>query len=275
MTIELEPRPLGSTGLKVAPIGLGAAPIGNMMGQVSDEVAGAILEAAAGPDIIFDTAPFYGAGLSERRLGRPNCHGPQLRWRDALVRGQLDAARSESDRHSAHSRPRRSLRRSRARRVPSLRNLKESGAIRAISAGMNQWQMLSRFIDAADFDCFLLAGRFTLLDRSVADFLKQCHARGVGWILGGVFNSGILADPSPGALFDYLPASAEVMARALALERLCRSAGVQLKAAALQFPLRHPAVSAVVVGVSSVAEWRENWALLQQPIPEDLWARLD
>jgi D-threo-aldose 1-dehydrogenase len=153
--------------------------------------------------------------------------------------------------------------------------LKEEGVVRAIGVGMNQSALLTRFARDADFDCFLLAGRYTLLDQTALDdLLPVCVERTVSLIIGGVFNSGILIDPRPGALFNYEPADEARLARAQALAAVCGRHGVPLAAAALQFPLAHPAVATVLTGVRTKAELAENARLASLPIPDDLWAEL-
>ena len=157
----------------------------------------------------------------------------------------------------------------------ALERLRDEGAIGAIGAGMNQSAMLARFAREADFDCFLLAGRYTLLDHEGLDeLLPLCVERGISIIAGGVYNSGLLADPKPGAPFNYAPVDAARLDRALALQAVCARHDVPLKAAAIQFPLAHPAVSCVVTGARSRGEIAENIAMLQVDIPADLWAEL-
>ena len=155
---------------------------------------------------------------------------------------------------------------------PALRRLRADGVVRAIGAGMNQSALLARFVREADVDCVLLAGRYTLLDQSALDdVLPLCAARGVSVLVGGVFNSGLLADPSPRATYDYAPAPAPLVARAQRLAAICARHGVDLKAAALRFPLAHPAVACVLTGARSAAEMKENARLLATPIPLALW----
>lgn len=141
---------------------------------------------------------------------------------------------------------------------------------------MNQSAMLARFAREANFDCFLLAGRYTLLDREGAtELLPLCVERGIAIIAGGVFNSGILADPRPGAKFNYQPAPAALVKRARELSAACVRHGVELKAAAIQFPLRHAAIASVLTGCRSVGELEENVRMFQAQIPDELWPELD
>ena len=150
----------------------------------------------------------------------------------------------------------------------ALHGLRAEGVIGAIGAGMNQPGMLARFARDTDIDCVLLAGCYTLLDQSGAEeMLPECARRGVGVILGGVFNTGVLAQPSPQACYKYQVVPDDVLARVRQLARICGSHGVPLKAAALQFPFRHPAVTSVLTGVRSTAELDDNASLLR-PVAE-------
>jgi D-threo-aldose 1-dehydrogenase len=159
----------------------------------------------------------------------------------------------------------------------ALDRLRSDGSVRAIGVGMNQSQMLTRFAEAADFDCFLLAGRYTLLDQSgLRDLLPLAAKRGMTVNVGGVFNSGILADPKPGSSFDYhaVGSNAEPLQRALRMQAVCERHGVPLASAAIQFPLGHPAVGAVLAGMRSAAEVEQNVAHFTRRIPIDLWRDL-
>jgi D-threo-aldose 1-dehydrogenase len=140
---------------------------------------------------------------------------------------------------------------------------------------MNQSAMLTEFARTGDFDCFLLAGRYTLLDQSgLGDLLPECQARGISIIAGGVYNSGILADPSPGATYDYLPASESMVTKARAIEDVCHRYDVPLRAAALQFPYGHPTVASMLVGMRSPAEVDDAIAMSSIEIPGQLWRDL-
>jgi D-threo-aldose 1-dehydrogenase len=158
----------------------------------------------------------------------------------------------------------------------ALDRMRNEGTIGAVGAGMNQSEMLVRFAREADFDCFLLAGRYTLLDRSGAsELLPLCADRNIAIIAGGVFNSGILANPGAGATFDYRAAPAALVERAARMKSISDRHGVDLKAAAIQFPLRHPAVATVLTGCRSVKEVEENVRMFETPIPDELWTELD
>lgn len=301
---------LGSSGVEVTRLGFGAAPIGNLFSRVADDDAAAAVQTAWDAGVrFFDTAPLYGHGLSEQRLGSAlRSHGrdeyvlaskvgrllvpdvvkdddgfvdtPPVGWtydfsHDATLRS-LDASleRLGVDRvdllhvHDPDDHAEDALHGA----LPALRRLRDEGAIRAIGAGMNQSELLARFVREADVDCVLLAGRYTLLDQSGLDeLLPLCAQRGVSVIAGGVFNSGLLADPSPRATYDYVPAAPELVERARRLAKTCASHDVDLKAAALRFPLAHPSVACVLTGARSAAEMAENARLFTQPIPLALW----
>jgi D-threo-aldose 1-dehydrogenase len=158
---------------------------------------------------------------------------------------------------------------------PALHRLREEGVVRAIGAGMNQSAMLARFVRETDIDVILLAGRYTLLDQeALDDLLPVCLERGVGVLVAGVMNSGVLADPRPGAAFNYMPAAPDVLARATALRAACERHGVPVKAAAMQVPLAYPAVTGLIAGVRTPAHLDEYPALMRLPIPGALWDEL-
>ena len=147
--------------------------------------------------------------------------------------------------------------------------------IGAIGVGMNQAAIPARFVRDTDIDVVLLAGRYTLLDQSgLDDLLPAAEARGVSVVIGGVFNSGILADPRRGATFDYGAASEDALTRALHIQVLCQKRGINLRAAALQFPFGHSAVSSVLIGARSPDEVRDAVEQAKWPIPLELWHEL-
>ena len=157
----------------------------------------------------------------------------------------------------------------------ALADLREQGRIRAIGAGMNQAEPLAEFVREGDFDCMLMAGRYTLFEQGSLDtLLPLALQRSVGIIAGGVFNGGLLVDPGPTSTYNYAPASPEVIARALELKAVCDDHDVPLRAAAIQFPLAHPAITTIVVGARSPGEVDDNMAMLQLDIPAELWATL-
>jgi len=290
-------------------LGLGTAPLGGLYDAVDDETAQVTVERACSLGLrLFDTAPYYGSGLAERRLGavlrkhprdeltvstkvgrllepgdsrNSGWHGaPAL---DAYFDFSYDAALRSLDEslerlgldrvdialvHDPDDHYEEAL----AGAFRALARLREEGVVRAIGVGMNQTEMLCRFAREADPDCFLVAGRYTLLDRSAAEeLLPLCEERGIAVIAGGVFNSGVLAD---GETYDYAPAPAAVLERASELRAVCARHGVPLAAAAIQFPSRHPAVTAVLAGCRSPAEVEEDVRLFELDLPDDLWQEL-
>ncbi|HJU20678.1 MAG TPA: aldo/keto reductase [Stellaceae bacterium] len=169
----------------------------------------------------------------------------------------------------AHPRLMRSLREGGYR---ALEELRRSGAVRAIGIGVNEREVLIEALEWGEWDAFLLAGRYTLLEQApLDDLLPQCLSRGVSVIVGGPLNSGILAGRET---WNYRPAPPEIVARAEAIRTLCERHGVPLAAAALQFPLAHKAVAAIIPGPRNVSEFEDNLRLFQQPIPAELWADL-
>ena len=305
--------PLGARGLKVTRLGLGTAPIGGLYEPVSDDHATATVAASIAAGIrFFDTAPLYGHGLAESRLGRALEAIPRDQIVVATKVGRLLREVSYTDAVRYHGTPdvnpifdfseqgvlrsiAESLDRLGLDRIDvlhihdpdehhdealrgafrTLERLRDEGVIRAIGAGMNQSAMLTRFASEADFDCFLLAGRYTLLDQeALGALLPLCADRKISIIAAGIYNSGLLADPKPGAPFNYAPVDRAHLERALALKAVCDRHGVPLKAAAIQFPLAHPAVSCVVTGARTADEIQENVHLLQVAIPPELWTEL-
>jgi len=157
----------------------------------------------------------------------------------------------------------------------ALKFLRATGMTRAIGAGMNHTPVLTQLVQECQLDVALVAGRYTLLDQSaLADLLPACLARGTSVVVGGAFNSGVLAGPTAGARYNYVPAPAAVRQKAERLEAVCARYGVALPAAALQFPLAHPAVSSVLIGCRSAAELELDLSWLQVKIPPALWADL-
>lgn len=297
--------------------GLGTAPLGGLFREVADHDAASTVRAALDRGVrLFDTAPLYGHGLAEQRLGAalgassvprrelvmsskvgrvlvpgedPTTifHGvPPLRPRfdfspdgvrrslhDSLERLGLDrldlALVHDPDDHETAAVE---------QAFPTLVRLREEGLVGAIGAGMNQVAMLDRFVARADdlgLDVVLLAGRWSLLDRSGAALLDRCGEAGVAVMVGGVFNSGLLADPAPGATFDYVAAPTSLVDRARRLAAVCVAHGTTLATAAVQFPLRHPTVSAVVVGARTAAEVQANIDAADVELPDELWPALD
>ncbi|MBC9880619.1 aldo/keto reductase [Bradyrhizobium sp. INPA01-394B] len=304
---------LGS--LDVTAIGLGSAPLGGLFSPVSDSDAEATLVAGWSAGIRFyDTAPLYGFGLAERRLGAFLRQQPREAYAISTKVGRLlrvpDGAAVEDDHYKgtqaerpvfdfSHDGVMRSVEESLVRlgldRVDvllvhdpddhydeavagafrALERLRADGTVKAIGAGMNQSEMLVRFAEAVPIDCFLLAGRYTLLDQGALDALFPiCLAKNIGILLGGIYNSGILANPHTGAKFNYQDADPALVARALELDQLCRKHGTELKAAALQFCMAHPAVTVAVMGARNAAEVADNIAMSERAVPQAFWQEL-
>lgn len=307
----------GPTTPAVGELSLGAAPLGNLFHAIDDEDAAATVEAAWTCGIrSFDTAPHYGLGLSERRLGAALRTRPRDRYTLSTKVGRLLRPLAEpyaDDRANGFAVPathervwdftargmrvgvEESLARLGLDRVdivylhdpddherealdhayPELERMRAEGTVGAIGVGTNHTEMPARFIRDTDVDVILLAGRYSLLDQSgLTSLLPQAERRGVSVVVGGVFNSGLLADPRPGATFDYAPASPHMVERALVLKNVCEDFGVPLRAAALQFPLGHSAVAGVVLGARSAAEVADAVAMMSHHIPPDLWRTL-
>ena len=292
---------LGRTDLEVTRLGLGTAPLGGLYREVPDAQGAALLEHAWAAGLRFyDTAPHYGLGLAERRVGaalreRPRDEVVIATKVGRLIRGDPPAGVFDFSAEGAATSLEESLERMGLDRVdvlhvhdpddhgdeavagafPALDRLRREGRIRAVGSGMNQTEMLSRFARGVPLDCLLLAGRFTLLDQSGLDeLLPLCLERGIAVIVGGAFNSGILADPRPGAPYNYRPAAPELVERAQALRAACERHDVPLAAAAIQFPFRHPAIATVVIGARSAEELEEDLRLFRWEIPDALWADL-
>lgn len=158
----------------------------------------------------------------------------------------------------------------------ALSDLRDQGVVKAIGVGVNEWQVCLEALRQRDFDCFLLAGRYTLLEQDALDgFLPLCEERGAAVVVGGGFNSGILATGAvEGAKYDYAPAPAGIMDKVAKIEAVCARYGVPLPAAAMQFVLAHPAVPSFIAGTRTVEQLEKNLAWLGHPIPGELWADL-
>jgi D-threo-aldose 1-dehydrogenase len=158
---------------------------------------------------------------------------------------------------------------------PRLERLRGEGVVGAIGAGMNQTGMLTRFVSDTDVDVVLVAGRYTLLDQTaLTELLPAARRRGVSVLVGGVFNSGLLADPRPGATYDYAKAPSALVDRAVGMQVVCAEHKVPLRAAALQFPFGHPAVASVLIGARNADEIRDAVTLATRPLPADMWREL-
>jgi D-threo-aldose 1-dehydrogenase len=312
----LPQRRLGRSPVVVTEFSFGGAAIGNLFTEVEEQDARAAVDAAwAGGIRTFDTAPHYGLGLSERRLGDALRHRPRHEYVISTKVGRLlepaaepfgrdpegfavpAAARRVFD-FSADG-VRRSLAGSLSRlgleqvdialihdpddhgdqalreAYPALEQLRAEGHVRAIGVGMNQAEMLTRFVNDTDIDLILIAGRYTLLDQSAARTLLPSAAdRGIAVLVGGVFNSGVLAAPTAAATYDYQPAPDVLLGRAREIEAVCAQFGIPLRAVAARFPLRHPAVASVLIGARNASEITDAVDLRRLEIPEALWEAL-
>ena len=305
MRDPLDEAALPRTGLLVRRLALGTAPLASIFwGNDADTAVGAAARAIELGIRFFDTAPFYGLGEAERRLGRalavaPHGERPVIatkagRLLTVMPDGSVDV-HFDFGYDAALQSLESSLERLGVDRVdivhihdpddhihealegtyPALVALRDQGVIGAVSLGTNSVGTAAAFLERADLDCMLVAGRYTLLDRSATVLIDACADRGVAFLAAGVFNSGVLARPQAGSWYDYGPASDATLARAAAIDAACQRHDVTLRAAAVSFPLTNPKVTTVVVGMAAPAEVDENLAALRSPVPEDLWRELE
>jgi D-threo-aldose 1-dehydrogenase len=312
-------RRVGHTQVELSELGFGGSSIGNLYVAIDDEAAASTLRAAWEAGVrYFDTAPHYGLGLSERRLGaalaglprdefvvstkvgrllipNPSPKGWDLdngfvvpddltRARDYSRDGVIRSLESSLDRLGldrvdivyVHD-PDDYLDQAISVTVPALAELRDAGVVGAIGAGMNSSEPLLRIVKESDVDLVMLAGRWTLLDRSGEPLLAECLERGVSVVAAAVFNSGLLARswPPDGAPFNYSPASEAVLARARALARVCEDLGTTLPEAAASFGLRHPAVASVVVGAGSADHVTVAAQRVTAELSDRTWQALD
>ena len=319
---------LQNGGIDFTELGFGTAPLGNLYRAVSDEDAHDVLQAAWDSGCrYFDTAPLYGLGLSEVRVGNFLRTKPRDEYVISTKAGRLlkvcppesrtgigkffdtpsrrevydysydgvmrsfeaSFERTGLDRfdilfcHDVDIFTHGSKEASDARIEEFMKggyyamlSLRDQGVIKAFGGGINEWQVCETLASRGDFDLFLLAGRYTLLEQeALASFLPLCTERGIGIVLGGPYNSGILArGPSDDAQYNYSNAPKEVLDRVRRINTLCERHGVKMIEAALNFPLRHPAVVSVIPGGQSIEEVRSNKEILGKDIPASLWAEL-
>ncbi|MCP5433161.1 MAG: aldo/keto reductase [Alphaproteobacteria bacterium] len=322
-------KPLGRTGRTVTVLGFGGATIGNLQRKVSPAEAEATVEAAwASGQTLYDTAPHYGNGLSERRIGdalrekpreaftlstkigrifvpAPPGSNPQPAFVDPLpFRPVYDYTYDGVMRSFEASLHRLGLYRIdilyvhdlTPRHHPkadvfekhwndlfgpkggyeALLALRDQKVISGFGGGVGSSEICEEMAKRGDFDLFLLAGRYTLIDQgALASLLPMCEERGIAIVIGGPFNSGILATGAvEGATFDYRPASEEMLARVRRMEAICKAHGSSLPAASLDFPLHHPAVASTIPGARSAFEVERNVATMRTSVPGDLYAEL-
>ncbi|HUY15882.1 MAG TPA: aldo/keto reductase [Terriglobia bacterium] len=312
----LQKAQLGKSGLYVTRVGMGGAALGGLYHDVPEAVALATVKRAIDLGINFiDTAPLYGHGKSELFLGKSLAGIPRSSFVLATKVGRIlvpvnpaELATDEFE-NPEPFRPvfdfsydgvmrsfESSLKRLNLDSVdvlhihdpddhyqqalqgayPALAKLRSEGLIKAVGAGMNQAEALARFARDGDFDCFLLAGRYTLIDHTgLKELLPLCVKKGISIIIGGPYNSGILASgAAAGAKFNYASAPAPIIETVRRLDEICRRFSVPMKAAALQFPLAHPAVACVIPGARSVPELEENFQMASHPVPAEFWEEL-
>jgi D-threo-aldose 1-dehydrogenase len=308
-------RAFGRSGVELSALGLGGTGVGGIFERNDDATGQATVQRAWDLGIrYFDTAPYYGHGASERRYGAVLRDKPRAQfvlstkvgrmlvpgddsakpahWQDGEPwRAVFDYSPEAVRRSLAMSRERLGIERfdivyvhdahdhvadALAGAEPELGRLRDAGELRAFGAGINWVAPCVELARCGDFDGFLIAGRYTLLDQSAADELFPiCAQRDLGIVIGGPFNSGILATGAvPGAHYQYQPADAQILARVRRIEAVCDAHGVPLPAAALQFPLAHPVVSSVLVGARSPHEIEANARHIAHPIPAAFWDAL-
>ncbi|GAS89709.1 aldo/keto reductase [Mycolicibacterium brisbanense] len=315
----------GRSGLEFTAIGYGGAPIGNFNGVFTDAEARELVDLAWDQGVrYFDTAPGYGNGLSEYRLGhalrdrdrtdtvlstkvgrvlRPEIDAPSTNGQyleippfvaefdysyDGVMRAvEQSMQRMLTDRfdmlfihdcdHYTHGAAQPELfRQAVVSAFPALESLRDQGVVRAIGFGVNETDVMVEAVKATDVDICLLAGRYTLLEQEPLDTLfPLCAERGIGIVLGGVYNSGVLATgPVDGARFNYGPVPAEILSKAADLERICRRHGVALPAVALQFAYAHPVVTSICLGARNHRQQISNAELFESPVPQQVWVDL-
>jgi D-threo-aldose 1-dehydrogenase len=316
-------RELGRTSLRVTVLGLGGAPIGALAGLEAEAEADRVVSAALASGIgLFDTAPLYGIGRSEHRVGHalrqanrtdfvistkvarylePPKPGDQQADRSqftALIDYSYDGAKRAFEQslqrlglnrvdillvhdvdvwtHGTREAFEQRFREAMSGAYRALADLRKQGVIRAIGIGVNEIEPCLRFAKAGEFDCFMLSGRYTLLEQSAQrDLLPLLEKKRISLLIAGPFNSGILATGAvAGAIYDSKPATPESLDRVRRIEAVCGRYGVPVGACALQFPLGHPAVASVVFGAKSAAEVERNVAWFETAIPSDLWREL-
>jgi D-threo-aldose 1-dehydrogenase len=313
-TRHLEKVQLAKAGLEITRLSFGTAPLGGLYTSIPESDADEVVATAFSAGInYFDTAPLYGHGRAEIRLGRglaratvpfvlstkigevlnptENADTSWFADADRGLQPVFDFSREGVLRsideslqrlgvdhidivyiHDPDNHVEVALNES----YPVLHELRSQGVIKAIGIGMNQWTVPTRFVNETDIDIVLVAGRYSLLDQSAQHQLFPAALRkNVAVIVGGVYNSGVLANPNPGSTYDYLPASEEIIARARVVRDVLSEYNVSLTAAAMQFPIRHPAVSAVLTGARSAKELLSNIEDFDRPIPDEIWKVLE
>ena len=303
------------SGLQIPEFGIGTSPFGGLFASVSESAVADVISTSMELGLnYFDTAPHYGMGSAEVRLGRNINHLPRSSFVVSTKVGRLIVPSEKADdpgwENSTAAVERifdfsaagiersllESLERLKMESVemifihdpdgaadqaiseayPVLERLRAEGIVKTIGIGITSNEIPTRFINETDIDVVLIALKYTLLDQSAAtELLPTALKKGVSVIAGGVFNSGILTNPKAGATFNYEPASPEVLARAQKIEKFFEDRGVSLAQAALQFPMQHPAISAILVGCRSADEVKINVALYNREIDSQIWSEFD
>ena len=303
------------SGLQIPEFGIGTSPFGGLFASVSESAVADVISTSMELGLnYFDTAPHYGMGSAEVRLGRNINHLPRSSFVVSTKVGRLIVPSEKADdpgwENSTAAVERifdfsaagiersllESLERLKMESVemifihdpdgaadqaiseayPVLERLRAEGIVKTIGIGITSNEIPTRFINETDIDVVLIALKYTLLDQSAgAELLPTALRKGVSVIAGGVFNSGILTNPKAGATFNYEPASPEVLARAQKIEKFFLDRGVSLAQAALQFPMQHPAISAILVGCRSADEVTTNVALYNKEIDLQIWSEFD
>ena len=303
------------SGLQIPEFGIGTSPFGGLFASVSESAVADVISTSMELGLnYFDTAPHYGMGSAEVRLGRNINHLPRSSFVVSTKVGRLIVPSEKADdpgwENSTAAVERifdfsaagiersllESLERLKMESVemifihdpdgaadqaiseayPVLERLRAEGIVKTIGIGITSNEIPTRFINETDIDVVLIALKYTLLDQSAAtELLPTALKKGVSVIAGGVFNSGILTNPKAGATFNYEPASPEVLARAQKIEKFFLNRGVSLAQAALQFPMQHPAISAILVGCRSADEVTTNVALYNKEIDSHIWSEFD
>ena len=303
------------SGLQIPEFGIGTSPFGGLFASVSESAVADVISTSMELGLnYFDTAPHYGMGSAEVRLGRNINHLPRSSFVVSTKVGRLIVPSEKADdpgwENSTAAVERifdfsaagiersllESLERLKMESVemifihdpdgaadqaiseayPVLERLRAEGIVKTIGIGITSNEIPTRFINETDIDVVLIALKYTLLDQSAAtELLPTALKKGVSVIAGGVFNSGILTNPKAGATFNYEPASPEVLARAQKIEKFFLDRGVSLAQAALQFPMQHPAISAILVGCRSADEVTTNVALYNKEIDLQIWSEFD
>jgi len=326
--MTLARRELGNTGVEVTELGFGGAAIGNLYRELADADANAAVRESFATGVrYFDTAPFYGFGLSETRIGQalhgaaavpvistkvgrrlvpigpqdasvgregyfsPRPFAPMFDYGyDSVMRSHAESLErlkvARIDVLLCHDIGRLTHGGAHAERVAefleggyrAMRELRDAGTVRAIGLGVNEWEICVELLGQCEFDCILLAGRYTLLEQPALEtLLPLCEQRRVSILCGGPFNSGILAAGSRAGArthYNYAPPPPAVLERVTRLEQLCTDFSVPLQAAALQFPLGHPQIASVVAGCANGNEARNCAAMFSYPIPPGFWRAL-